>query len=293
MWRRVGWTAAVALFLTSVLSALANDDTEAARLGLPVADINGKPMTIYYFEAAAKRLSRAERAALTSEAGKLAFLNELIADRVQADEAVRRGYNRHETVQVLLKKKLATMMKIVIELPVEEMVPSEEELRQYYNQHLDDYHRPAWCRASHMVFEDEKEAKRVLHMLLTRKPSEEGFRGVGKQVLDMGYFRRPEEQQTGDAKTLPQLAEAAFALEEDGEIYPELIHSEQGYHILMRKGYRPAIVISFERANGRGFEIKFKRALKRQKLKEAIESLKKKYPVVIHEKALMEVVIDP
>ena len=139
--------------LGSVFNALADDAEEAAeageaaRLRLPLAQINGKPITIYYFEAAAARLERPERHALASPSGKEAFLNELITTRLQAEEAIRRGYDRHETVQALLRKKLASMMEIVIRSPVDGLEPSEDELRLYYEQHLDEFQRPEMMRA--------------------------------------------------------------------------------------------------------------------------------------------------
>jgi peptidyl-prolyl cis-trans isomerase C len=272
---------------------MADDADEAARLGLPLAKINGDPLTIYYFEAAAARLAPEERLALSSETGKERFLHELVTERLQAEEAVRRGYDKHAAVQALLKKKLASMMEIVIGYPVREMVPSEDELRHYFEAHPSEFQTPEMMRARHMVFKDRKKAREVLQMLLVKKPSEERFLGGGKKGLDMGFFPRPEARTKGDLKTVPALAKAAFTLEKDGDIYPELISSRHGYHILMRTGHREAEHKTFEEVRQRGLVSAYKAALRDQKVEEGIEALKKRYPVVIHEEVLEEVRFDP
>jgi parvulin-like peptidyl-prolyl isomerase len=284
--RWIGWTAAAAFFLFYGVASLADDSAEIARRALPLVKIDGKPLTIFFFEEAAKRRNPA---ALASEAARAEFLDELIDEILLADEATRRGYDRHEEVQTLYKKTLASIMRIVIETPIDAVEPSEQELREYYDSHLDKYHRPAWVRAKHRVFEDEQAARRVLRELLENKPTEAN----GDEWLDTGYFRRPKDGEKGDADVLPQLAEAAFTLKKDGEVFSSLIRSAKGLHILMRTDYRPAIIISFEKAKRRGLADDYRRTLKRQTFEDTLELLKKRYPVEIDEAALMEVVIVP
>lgn len=287
--KQVRRISAAALLSAFALRAAAEEDTEEARLASPVVQIDGQSRSVYYFEEFSKTLKSSNL--FDTDNYKRSLLEEVISERLLANEAARRGYNRHRDVQSLRKKVLASMMKTVIEQPIDEMVPSEEALRRYYDEHPEDFHRPDWTRARYLRFETEHSAERTLRKLLAAQTNKSAEPPVN-QWIDTGYFRRPTDGKVNDSDISPKLADAAFTLRNNGEIFQTLIRTELGYHILMRTDYRPAIHISFEKAMKRGLSEVFKKALKKKRFEETIASLQKRYPVEINEAALMEVKID-
>jgi hypothetical protein len=95
------------------------------------------------------------------------------------------------------------------------------------------------------------------------------------------------------AQSVPTQAilDALFSLKEVGEIYPSLIKSEKGYHLIQKTGERPAFSRSLENVSQ-----EIKNQLLRQKKNKAMESyvdqMKKQVEINIDEKALSEMKIN-
>ncbi len=125
-------------------------------------------------------------------------------------------------------------------------IPEESVLREYYENHQEEFAIPEQIHAAHILLRDEEEAKRIAALL--RKDPEQFSALAARYSLDDGNKSRG-----GDLNWFPRgvmskpFEEAAFALKNIGDI-SEPVQSESGWHIIQLKGRRPASVQSFEDA---------------------------------------------
>ncbi|NLI82437.1 MAG: hypothetical protein GX443_12255 [Deltaproteobacteria bacterium] len=135
---------------------------------------------------------------------------------------------------------------------------SEEQLRQYYEEHLSDYRKEKEVRARHILFsvkedapEDEVkkvrgEAQKVLEEArkgrdfseLARKHSQDPT--AAQNGGDLGYFTRE--------KMVPAFSEAAFSLK-PGEV-GDLVRTPFGFHIIRVEDVRLEKTSTFEEVRG-------------------------------------------
>ncbi|MDJ0761511.1 MAG: peptidylprolyl isomerase [Myxococcota bacterium] len=288
------------LFVTIVPAVNAKSDedkgNEASRLDLPLARIDGKPLTVFYFERAATGLTEAGGERLFNEKGRVDFLHELIDTELQAQEAARRGYDTHEDVQDALKESLAHAMEIYLRLNIEAREPTEADLQRYYEAHAETFNVKEMIRARHILVRNKTAAEKLLYSVLKAQPSQRVFErlkgGTGDRAfnsLDLGFLAKPSEADDPVLPMMAAMAAAAFTLKKDGDIYPELIQSKNGYHILMRTGYRPGTHISYEEAKTRGLYSTVKYYLMMKKLDERVAALKDRFAVVVYEETLKEI----
>jgi len=115
--------------------------------------------------------------------------------------------------------------------------PSDDELEGYFEAHISKYDRPEEIRASHILVNDEKVAEEVLAKLkdgadfaeLAKEYSQDP--GTKDKGGDLGWFSR--------GKMVPEFDDAAFALEEIGEV-SDIVKTSYGYHIIKLTGRKPA-----------------------------------------------------
>ena len=122
---------------------------------------------------------------------------------------------------------------------------SEEEAKNYYEKNKDDYKQ---VRASHILIsnydtdnkevsdEQKKKNKETAEEVLKLALDGEDFASLAKEVSDdssassggdLGYFIEDD--------MVSSFSKAAFSLE-DGEIYPEVVETTSGYHIIKKTG---------------------------------------------------------
>jgi parvulin-like peptidyl-prolyl isomerase len=277
------------------------DPKDDPRLKLPVAKIDGKEMSLGYLESTAQRQSPLQRKELEDAAKRKEFLEKLINMELLAVEAARRGYEKHEEVETVLKNQLASLMHRRIADGIAEEEPTEDAMRKYYDEHIDNYKKPEKMRARHILVSDEAKAKGLLADVLKKKPSQYEFRRLAQENSededtrlrggDLTFFPRPAEHREGDPKVEPEVAEAAFTIKENGDVHPQLVKSSKGYHVIMRTGHRDKMDLSFEDSKDR-LVLLVKREERKNKVEAAIDALKEKFPVELHEENLKEVVID-
>ncbi|MEA3305560.1 MAG: peptidyl-prolyl cis-trans isomerase, partial [Candidatus Omnitrophota bacterium] len=134
----------------------------------------------------------------------------------------------------------------------------EDELKYYYDTHMDEFGHPESIRARHILFKDENEAADVLKKL----KNGEDFAETAKKYStgptkdrggDLGYFEK--------GKMVPEFEEAAFVLNV-GEI-SGIVKTQFGFHIIKLEDKKEAWAESFD-------EVKEK--IKTTLLKDAAES---------------------
>jgi peptidyl-prolyl cis-trans isomerase C len=283
------------------------DDTTSEAPGdeataqLAVAKVDGVPITLRYVKAVIKQERPVVRNELTVKDKRIAFINKLIRMELLADEAERRGFDKHDEVASVRKNQLASLMHKQIANSLGEVPPSEEELLKYYKENYSNYHKPEKVRARHILIADKIEAEKLLKRIHQKMISQLEFRRLAQEYSedkatrtsggDLAFFTNIKDRSEGDSQIDLEVVKAAFKLKKSGEIYPKLVKSAQGYHIVMRTGHREEMDISFEKAERRLTTL-VGREKRKEKIGEAIDALKERFEVQVIEENLKYVVID-
>jgi hypothetical protein len=221
-----------------------------------VATVNGEPVSVLEIQ---------EYLALRPPAGKLSSreavrerLRELVTMQVLAQEARRRRLDREPAVKYSVEQLLArTLIDQAVAAPVAAREISGDEIEAWYQDHIRDYVRPRQIRladifiqvpenGSSAVWEEKRrEAVNLLSEAQQKKEERFGFSTLVREYSDKhplyalgdtGYFDEQGEPLGID----PALARAAFTLKDRGAIYPEVVQTSQGFHIIMLVAVRAA-----------------------------------------------------
>ena len=292
---------ALALVLLGAETPDKESKDDAERVGQTIAKVDGEPMTLGYMESILAKQSPIQRKELKSEEKRLELLNKLIDLELLAKEAKSRGYRESTEVASVVNNQLASIMHRQIADSIKEEEPGEEELKKYYEENIDNYRKPEKVRARHILKKDKQEAKKLLDKIIEEKTSQHEFRRLAqehsddestkKRGGDLTFFTKMAERKEGDAEVEPKVGEAAFKIKKNGEVYPKLVESEAGFHIVMRTGHRDKMDLSFEDSKDR-LKVLVKRELRKKQIEDAIDALKERFKVEIFEENLKHVVID-
>ncbi|MBN2344051.1 MAG: peptidyl-prolyl cis-trans isomerase [Deltaproteobacteria bacterium] len=255
-------------------------------------------ITVDEFQTIARTQSPAvQKELIASKEEREALLDKMINVNVLAMEAVRRGYDSNPEVVTVKKNRLATLMHSQISGEFDAYAPTEADLKAYYEENIDKYNKPEKVRARHILITDRKKAQALLERLKRDEASQYEFRKIAKTESedletrakggDLAFFTREGAEKTID----PKVVDAAFQIKTNGALYPKLVETERGFHLVMRTGYRKAMNLSFDEAKGRLVKL-VQRQLHRQKTEQAIAALQEKYHVQLFEENLKHVVID-
>ncbi|MEW6161705.1 MAG: peptidylprolyl isomerase [Nitrospirota bacterium] len=215
--------------------------------------------------------------------GKERFLNELVKKELLYQEASKKGLDKDaEYFKKVEEFKKITLIGLLLEKEIESKAKvSDQEVKDYYEKHREDFTPVSQLRASHIVVKTEKEAKKILERL----KKGEDFAQIAKKSSidtvsaknggDLGFLSR--------GQTVPEFEAAAVRLK-PGEI-SEPVKTKFGYHIIKVTDKKVGQVIEFEKIKDH-----ISQNLSAQKQKEVfdsyIEGLKKSYKVEINREAL-------
>ena len=179
------------------------------------------------------------------------FLDQMIRFELLAQEAERRGYNDLPEVERTRKQM---MIRRFIAERFESGGPDSitaDDVREYYEAHRSEFHTPAQVRASHIRCRDRATAQRVLRELLADPSNLRLYRRLAEQhntdpttqdrFGDLRFFSRPDERTDNEPDIPAPIATAAFSIERIGGIYPEVVRTDQGWHIVKLTGRRAAM----------------------------------------------------
>ena len=223
------------------------------------------------------------------------FLDNLVRFELLVYEAKRRGYaerpeiqraRRTAMTQQLIKKEIDAQLKLTD--------IADEEIQAVYDANPHEFDRPAQVRASDILIKDRSEAQRVLaearksditqfRKLAREKSEDEATKSDGG---DLQFF-------AADAEGPPPkpVRDAAFALKRVGEVFPNVIKTEEGYHIVMLTGKRAALERTYEQAK-RAIRHKLAREKKQAAMDALLARLRKDIEVEVDYDALADVKVD-
>jgi len=221
-------------------------------------------------------------------------LEEMVRFELLAMEAKKRGYDKDPMVQRALRQSLIRELLIVeVEDKVKLEDISEEEMKKYYEDHPEKYHKPAQRRVAHILVKDKALADKILADVLNDEMNAVKFRDLVIRHSedpvnkthggDMGYFSSPEERTEHEPPIDDKILKALYGLEKVGEVYKEVIEMDEGFHIIKYTSTKPETHRTYDQVKRQIQSILWKQ--KREEAKEKfIEALRKKADVKINEK---------
>lgn len=187
------------------------------------------------------------------------LLDQLVRFELLANEADARGFD--ELPEVVRSRKQLVVRRFLKREFEDAFSPddvTDEEVRAYYDAHIDEFNKPAQIRVSQIVVATEAEARRILRQVLAAPTDVRLFRALAEahdtdpttmdRFGDIGFFSRPEERQAGEPEVPPEVANAAFAIEAIGGVASDVVHTSRGWHILKLTGRRAPLHRTVEEA---------------------------------------------
>lgn len=262
----------LALGLYACAKKPSNDDKVLAK-------VSNKFITVKDFKAKIAKIPPYYRNVV--EKDKKRYLDEVIMQMLCYEEAVRRGIDKDKEIQEVISeaRKKVLIAKLIKDEVEDKVAVSEDEIKNFFEAHKDEFKTPELWRASHILVSDEKEAKALLDELargasfedLARKHSTDATANRGG---DVGYFRR--------GQVVPDFEKACMKLNV-GETSP-IIQTQFGYHIIKLTDKKEPGVQNYEEAKG-PIENELKRKKRSDLFSKLVLNLRNKYGVEVKEDA--------
>lgn len=189
---------------------------------------------------------------------KETILRQLVQSFVISDLAKKKGFDNKSGVKEKLKffndNYLAN--EFIKQEVANKVTVSEDDMKNYYNTHKDDFKKPEMVRARHILIKvdpsasesDRKKAKEKAEDILKKIKSGEDFAKLATDMSDdmgskakggdLGFFSR--------GRMVKSFEDAAFSLSPGG--VSGIIETQFGYHIIKAEEKKPASVDSYEEA---------------------------------------------
>jgi peptidyl-prolyl cis-trans isomerase C len=209
-----------------------------------VAKVDGQPIHLSDLKDAAQGLPENMRA-IPPQTLYPMLLDQLIDGRALVAEAHKSGLDQDPTV----KRQITAAEDRALQTAVlsKEVGPSvtDDAVRARYDKDVAGKPGEEEVHAKHILVDSEAEAKKIIAQLkggadfaaLAKQYSKDP--GGAQQGGDLGFFKKDE--------MVPEFATAAFALQ-PGQISPDPVHSQFGWHVILVVERRKAEPPSFEQA---------------------------------------------
>lgn len=231
---------------------------------------------------------------------KREYLDGLVRYELLTREAARRNLqNDPEVVETMKRVMVQRLLKTEIE--DQPAAVTAEAVKQYYDAHHGDYVKPAMTRLRHIFVKTENRAKgdEALLKALAMAPLDY----AAFSMLARGQSEEPRTQPIeGDLRFLtdeelakqygPELVTAAAELKQVGEVYPKLVETKTGFHVLKLEGRQVALNLAMDQVR-QSIESTLSNDGKMDRYRAFLEGLKKGADVKVDESALASVVVDP
>jgi len=209
-----------------------------------LAKVGNVEITQADFEREIKNLPDFAQKMFESNSGKEKFLEELVKKEILYQEAVKKGFDKDSGY---LKKvedfKKITLVGILLEKEIEaKATVSEKDIKDYYENHKEDFTPVSQIRASHILVKTEQEAKDIAERL---KKGEDFAKIAKKSSIDTASAKNGGDLGfISKGQMVPEFESAAVKLKK-GEI-SELVHTQFGYHIIKLTDKNLGQVIGFD-----------------------------------------------
>jgi peptidyl-prolyl cis-trans isomerase C len=242
------------------------------------------------------------RARYNSPERRREFLENLVRFELLAAEAERRGFTKSDDVERVRRQVMVQQMMADLfdkgGLKLTDI--TDDEIKAYYDEHLTEFDKPAQVRASHILFKDKAGAEQALKELKQQPQDMELFRKLATQRSldattkanggDLRFFSEAADPkgESDDPERPAAVRKAAFSLANVGDLYPEVVQSERGFHVLKLTGRREALKRTLEDAR-RMIQNKLWRSKREQAIEKFVTELRDKANVQENPDALARV----
>lgn len=274
---------------------------DRARRDKVVAEIGDLRITVGELEDRINKQSPFLRARYADPEKRREFLDNMIRFELLAKAARKRGYDREDEVRRQVKQmEVQTLMRKEFDEKISPESVTPAEVQAFYDAHRADYVKPEMVRASHILIADRTRAEEILKKARDPQTDNRAFRQLAQESSedadskarggDLRYFARPAERTPEDPEVASEIAEAAFALKNVGDVAPRIVKTAKGYSILKLTGRRPAVSRSIEDATPQ-IRNRLWREKRQKAIDDFVENLRKNRRVEMHEDLLNLIVI--
>ncbi len=242
----------IALSVVAAAGLSACHQGGAAKSGAVVASGNGVTITAPEFKARLDEQSPFIRQRFNTLDRKKEFLQNLVQFELLANEAQKSGMEKDPDVQYLVKRAMVQkyLQKKFADTEGAKSIP-DAELQKFYDDHKDDYQKPAKQRLSVIVVKDAAQAKKTAAAVKdAEKKSPMAFATVARESSldtaskamggDVGYKTKDDlEKAYGKA-----LADAVAPLKDNDEAGP--VETTQGFVLAKVTGHQEEINRPFD-----------------------------------------------
>ena len=224
----------------------------------PVAVVNGETITAKTLDQLYDRIGPQMRAQYEKAGGKAAFLDNYVNKRLIVQEALKSGFEKRADVQsdIAAAREAAVFEDYVRDVVASDLV-KDVDVRQYYDQHKQDFATPEKLHIRHIVTREisngpnaksNVEAKQMLERLAAQMASDPNAT-LQQRVNQFAQFARQfsedaAAQSGGDLGFVekgqldPEFEAAAWRLPV-GKV-SNVVQTQYGYHLILVEAKQPA-----------------------------------------------------
>ncbi len=261
-----------------------------------VAKVGDQTITVGDVTRQINRLSPYIRRRWAAPEKRKEFLDKLVRVELLSQEAARLGLTEDPEVQRTTKQ---VMIRLMVKNDLEkELFPTkidEDILESKYQEERDKYERPPQVRASHILVQTKPEAEKLLAEIKANPDDNQLFRNTARKMSldsqtkarggDIGYFSDGEERRDDEPEVDPAIVKAVWTLENAGDVYPDVVETEKGFHVVKLTNKRAEMSRSFESVK-RMIENKVLREERAKIMEKFIDDLKKAAKIEIFKENL-------
>lgn len=230
------------------------------------------------------------------------LLNNMVRFELLALEAEKRGYNREPDIaRAERRMMIEEMLKELIDSKLRLESIKDEEVQAYYRTHAAEYHKPAQARVSHILIRDKAQAEGILRDVVAHAKDDTFFARTAMQTSadeisrhnggDLNFISQPGQRLPSERALPESLVTAAFKLKNVGDIYPRLVSSADGYHIVRLTAKREALERSLADVR-RPIQNLLLKQRRQEMVQSLVNSLRAKANIKENLEALKEINID-
>ncbi len=175
------------------------------------------------------------------------LVDRMVADRLLADEARRRGLESDPFVRAAVERALVSRLRALVINPALDVArPDDDEVRRWYESHPERFHLPERRRARLVFVASRREAQEVLRLALQRRRGRAvtAFRRLAAEHNDDPHLR----SMAGDVRDVtpspipggveldPAVRAAVFAIARDDDTLPRVVegrwHEQPGFFVV-------------------------------------------------------------
>jgi peptidyl-prolyl cis-trans isomerase C len=243
-----------------------SDEDVAQRSGIGVdecrlalAEGDGFKITVCDFIREVNSLPPRYRARFDSLERRKELLDDMISLSVMEQEAKRLGLDRDPETQYYMERLLADKIEAQLKTELRQQIrlaitPQDEQA--FFEAHQEQYNRPELASAAHILVASETEAQAIIAQVTEPGADRNLFaklaaeKSIDAETKDRGgnlaYFTRPEVRSDRFRSVDPALSAVVFEMQNIGDVFPQPVHTAEGWHVIKLTGKRAAVVRTLE-----------------------------------------------